>query len=284
MIDVALATDGSALDLSSDDRLLRAALGERGLATAVLPWTRESTDWSNVRLCIARGEPAHPAPELARDQDDWLGRVDEVSQLANSVAAVRWNLHARYLLDLARAGVRTVACEVHPARRPVDLAQACERHGARRVSIGPARRHAGRTAHFTSGSAPAARRALAEHLAAGDVLLTFDPSPGERSRLRSLVYLDGGFSHALVQDPADPSSLDATLPREDEILLARAALAAVPGGACLFARVDLARDAHDRPQLVGLDLADGPLHFAWGEDSAQRLAGAIFARLARGED
>ena len=283
MIDVALATDGSALDLSSDDRLLRAALGERGLVTAVLPWTRESYDWSGVRLCLPRGEPAHPAPELARDQDDWLGRVGEVSQLANPERAVRWNLHARYLLDLERAGVRTVPCEVYPARQPVDLAQACERHGARRISIAPARRHAGRVAHFPSSAATAARRSLAEHLATGDVIVTFDPL-GERSRLRSLVYLDGGFSHALVQDPGDPLSLDAMLPREDEILLARAALAAVPGGSCLFARVDLARDADDRPTLVGLDLADGPLHFAWGEDSAQRLAGAIFARLARGED
>jgi len=50
----------------------------------------------------------------------------------------------------------------------------------------------------------------------------------------------------------------------------------------LYARIDLVRDPNDAPRLSELELIEPGLYFGWGEGSADRLAGAVFARLARG--
>ena len=283
MIDVALASDGVTLDLSADDRLLREALGARGLSTAVLPWTNEAYDWSGVRCCVPRLAGQPPGPETARDYDHWLGRVREQTSLANPLRSMRWNLHARCLVDLAKKGVRSVdaACFAQGAR--LDLGEELARRDARRVAVRPAHRHAGRPVVFPRTRVKTAQRHLDGVLAVGDAALVFDPPedapPGPTGR-RSLVYLGGGFSHAVVHTGEGESGVDAAVPREDEVELARAALALIPGEPC-YARVDLVRDGEDRPLVADLDVVDGPLYFGWGEGAPDRLAGELFARLAR---
>lgn len=280
MIDVALTTDGSALDLTPDDRILRQALEARGLSVAVLPWSRESYDWSTVRLVMPRGLPLRPSPEIARAMDDWLGRAQELSSPVNPIRLTRWAAHARSLGDLASAGIHVASTACFEQGATVDLSEECSSRCATSVVIGPALRHGGLRRQFGVNEMEEAQVELESRLQASDMSLTFDPPLGERGRVRSLVYIEGGFSHAVSAIPGEPSSLDAVLPREDEIGLARSVLEAAPGEA-IYARVDIARDHEDRPCLLEFDVQDGPLHFEWGEDSAHRLAASLFARLAR---
>lgn len=280
MIDVALTTDGSALDLTPDDRILREALEARGLSVSVLPWSLESYDWSTVRLVMPRGLPQRPSPETARAMDDWLGRAQELSSPVNPIRLTRWAAHARSFGDLASAGIHVASTACFEQGASVDLSEECSSRGAASVVAGPALRHGGERRRFGLDEMEEAQVDLDSRLQASEVSLTFDPPLGERGRVRSLVYVEGGFSHAVSAIPGEPSSLDAVLPREDEIALARSVLEAAPGEA-IYARLDIARDHEDRPCLVEFDVQDGPLHFEWGEDSAHRLAGSLFARLAR---
>jgi len=290
MIDVALASCDAYLDLHSDDRILREALHERGLTTTVVSWTDEAYDWSGVRCCLPRNTWDYP--ERPRDFDHWLGRAHELTLLWNPLRTLRWNVHKRYLGDLERAGVPILPAATFSAGAQVDLAAELDRRGWEEVVIKPAIGLSARRSMRTARERIAEGQAhLDQLLATEDALVQpFVESVLSRGEL-SLIYLDGGFSHAVLKRPGQGDwrvqdelggSVEAALPREDEIELACRALETAPGE-LLYARVDLVRDSEDRPRLMELELIEPVLFFGWGEGSAQRLAGAIFARLARGK-
>ncbi|MEE8468379.1 MAG: hypothetical protein V3T22_07990 [Planctomycetota bacterium] len=290
MIDVALASCDAYLDLHPDDRILREALHARGLTTTVVSWTDEAYDWTGVRCCLPRNTWDYP--ERAVDFDHWLGRAHELTQLWNPLRALRWNVHKRYLGDLERAGVATLPTATFSAGAQVDLAAELDRRGWREVVVKPAIGLSARLGmRLSRDEIPSGQAHLDRILAKEDALVQpFARSVESRGEL-SLIYLDGGFSHAVVKRAAPGEwrvqeelggTVEAALPREDEIELACRAMAVAPGE-LLYARVDLVRDGSDQPLLMELELIEPVLFFGWGEGSAERLAGALFARLARGK-
>ena len=115
----------------------------------------------------------------------------------------------------------------------------------------------------------------------------------------SLVFIDGRLSHAIRKravltgpdtgrdrrfEPPGALAPESCRPDARQILTARRALAAVPGGRrrLLYARVDLVADARGRPVVLEVELIEPQLHLARAPAGAQRLAKAIAAR-ARSE-
>jgi hypothetical protein len=80
-----------------------------------------------------------------------------------------------------------------------------------------------------------------------------------------------------VQEQIDPRE-----PTDDQHAVARAVVAAIPGGldAVLYARVDLIPGPGGRPQLLELELAEPSLFLSHSAGASTRLAQAIAARLA----
>ncbi len=294
MIDVALAASDAYLDLSPDDRLLRSALEQRGLSTAVTSWTFEEYDWSEVRCCLPRNTWDYA--ERVDEFRHWIGRVAEQTRLWNPAPILRWNLHKGYLLELERAGLAITPTALVRQGERIDLAQELSERGWGTFVLRPAVGGSAReSVCFARGETLRGQRHLERLLEREDVLLQpFLPSIQTRGEV-SIVYLEGGYSHAVCRRQADsgrvPASeggcLERALPREDEIELATAATAAARARVemeeeLLYARVDILRDARDRPCLSQLELIEPNLYFEWGEGSADRLAGAVFARLMRG--
>ena len=125
-------------------------------------------------------------------------------------------------------------------------------------------------------------------LGAGDALVqAFQPDValGERS----LVFIGGRLSHAVLKTPAagdyrvqERHGGITTTHRASaaEIGVARAALAAVPGEGAelLYARVDLVGHP-DAPLVMELELIEPALFLPFDADSASLLARAIAALL-----
>ncbi len=294
MIDVALAACDAYLDLCPDDRLLRDALADRGLSTQVVTWSHEAYDWTQVRCCLPRNTWDYG--QALRDFDHWLGRAHELTRLWNPVRTLRLAVSRDALLTtLARSGVPTIDGATFAAGRTVDLGRELASRGWEEAVVEPASVRADREAQrVSSGAIQRGQKALEHVLATGDALLSpLAPQARERGIL-SVVYLDGGYSHSVRRHPHEgewqiahdfDGRIEAALPREEDLRVARAALTAVEEvtrDELLYARVDLLRDAQERPRVHELALIEPALYFAWGEDSADRLAGAVFARLARG--
>src|SRR5215472_3475386 len=103
---VYLATSAGHPDLGADDQLLHRALLDAGVPVTVAVWTDPGVDWAAADVCLVRSVwDYHELPEqFAR----WLARVSSVTTVLNQPRLITWNMHKRYLRQLAAAGIPTV--------------------------------------------------------------------------------------------------------------------------------------------------------------------------------
>ena len=135
------------------------------------------------------------------------------------------------------------------------------------------------------GGVPAGQRHLDQLLGERDMLVQrYEPSV-ESYGERSLVWLDGAYTHAIRKSARflgdqEHVSRQAMPIAADERELAERALALAPGP-LLYARVDLVRDPAGQPRLMELELIEPSLFFDQQPGSAHRLATAIAQRLGQ---
>ncbi len=299
--DVALAVDSDHLDLDPDDRPLAAALVERGLRVAVAAWDDGAFDWSAARLVLLRNPWDYfhrPDSFLA-----WAGRVAGVTRLWNPLAAVRWNLHKGYLVELARRGAPVVPTVLLERRAPagdraapatrsdsgdVRLEALFAERGWDRAVLKPAISADSWETRAVGADDPAGGQELLDRLRADrDVLVQPFLGSVETSGERCLVFLDGAFSHAVRKNAltrggrwtGEPEGRPVEAAPE-ELAVARSVLAAAGFDDLLYARVDLVRDDTGRPLLLELELIEPTLFLADHPAGLERLLVALERRLA----
>src|SRR3954451_17174004 len=109
MADIAWVTyveDPADPDPDLDATAAVAALAARGVSADVVAWTDPDVDWSAFTMVLLRSTwdyTLHQARFL-----EWLGHVEQVSNVHNPPSVVRRNVDKRYLADLERAGVPIV--------------------------------------------------------------------------------------------------------------------------------------------------------------------------------
>src|SRR6185295_14425746 len=210
---------------------------------------------------------------------------------------IRWNTDKHYLAALAGAGVPTVPTAfIEPGQ---DSAQAIEvflsLHESREFVVKPAIGSGSRDAqrHLVT-----ARAAIEEHIerlvqagrsALIEPYLNLVDTHGETA----LIYFAGRFSHAIRKGPMlrlgeQPTenlfaaeTITARTPTPQEIHVGEQALRAIPFGTLLYARVDLIRDAADRPCVLELELTEPSVFLVHEAGSAERFARAILDWMAR---
>jgi glutathione synthase/RimK-type ligase-like ATP-grasp enzyme len=291
---VALVSARAARGLDEDMPPLLAAFAAAGVSAEIADWDDARVEWSRFDAALLRS--AWDYTERLSEFLSWVERSAARTMLLNPPAVVRWNSDKHYLLRLARQGVPVVAsrfCEPHEPEAAV-LEEFLTLHPAAEFVVKPAvgagsrdtRRHA-RTA---VADLLAHMRAL---LAAGRSVLLQPYLPSvDAEGETALIYIGGEFSHAIRKGPLLPAAAPATaalfapeqiaprLPAADERALGERALAALPFGELLYARVDLIRDAAGTPCLLELELTEPSLFFASAPASAGHLVAATLRRLA----
>lgn len=254
----------AALPLGSrDDHLLAAALYRQGAQVRFAVWDDPAVDWAATPITVVRSTwDYHLKPTAWRM---WLDYVSLRTQLLNPVPALHWNSEKSYLLDLAARDIPIVPTLLLDHNSASPLA-GCRERGWTDIVVKPAigasahgaRRFAG-AAGVEQACAYAAQ--LLEH---GRVLLQpYEPAV-ERQRERSLVLVEGAFSHAFTK-PAfmtgagQASGLQRHVADDAEIDFARQVLAGAEGNP-LFARVDLL-PCNDGLRLMELELIEPQLAF-----------------------
>jgi glutathione synthase/RimK-type ligase-like ATP-grasp enzyme len=218
----------------------------------------------------------------------WCERVAAATRLLNPPAIVRWNTDKRYLSDLASKGVPVIPAHfLAPGDDPASFPAHAE--FVVKPCIGAGSRDTQRyTAPNRQAAITHAKRLLdaGRHVLVQPYLEAVDTA-GETA----LLFFAGRFSHAIRKGPLlqrdgaataalfAPEAITPRAPSSAEIEVAHRALAAIPGGAPLYARVDLLPSA-DGPQLLELELTEPSLFFDHAPGSAERFVAAIESTLA----
>jgi glutathione synthase/RimK-type ligase-like ATP-grasp enzyme len=283
-MDVALATCRVLPEPDTDEAPALAALRAAGLRAEALAWDDPEADFSAARVTVLRATwnyPEDPQRFLA-----WVERTAAVTEMWNPLAAVRWNLHKSYLLDLERAGVPVVPTWLVRRGEATELAEIVAARGWSEVVIKPAVSNASRLTIRCGPETAAEGESHLRGLAArGDVLVQPYVASVERYGERSLVWIDGEITHAVRKAPRLARGQEAVTgplpiaPAEEEV--ARAALA-VAGGPLLYARIDLAPGLDGTPQVMELELIEPSLFFPYSPAALARFVRATLRRLAVG--
>ncbi len=283
---IALATAIAAFTLDDDLPPLLAALRERGHVADALAWDDPTVSWSRFDLVLLRSTWNYT--ECPAEFLTWCKRVAAQTRLLNPPELVRWNTDKRYLADLASKGVPVIPAYFlapgdDPASFPAHaefVVKPCIGAGSRDTQRYTAPNRAMAIAH--------AKRLLDtdRHVLVQPYLEAVDTA-GETA----LLFFAGHYSHAIRKGPLlqrngaatsalfAPEAITAREPTPAEIAVAQRTLAAIPGGAPLYARVDLLPSASG-PQLLELELTEPSLFFAHAPGSAERFVAAIEAVLA----
>jgi glutathione synthase/RimK-type ligase-like ATP-grasp enzyme len=282
---VALATCAALPGLAADDRRLLAALRALGVPTEPAVWEDPLYDWGGLDLCLIRSawDYAYRRPAFVA----WSWRVAAATTLWNPAPIVEWNTHKRYLVDLAARGVPAVPTVVLAAGSGVRLVDVVRDSGWDEVILKAAVAQTGR--HLLRvGAADRARgqthidRLLPHEDLLAQPFLPAVTGAGETS----LVFIAGGFSHAVRKRPAPGDfrvhddyggSIEPVQPTAAEHAVAEAAIAAAETP-LLYGRVDLVPGPAG-PLVMELELVEPDLFLSHAPGAAERLARAITDRL-----
>ena len=298
MFALALVTYAAAPDLTPDDRLLHAALLERGVRAEPVRWdTRE--DWTRFDGILVRSTWDYfvRMDEFAR----WIDRIDDAGlPVWNPVAMLRWNTDKRYLPELEREGVLTVPTVMvgHGDDRPLAgiLAAAGWHAAVVKPSVSGGAHQTWRTSPADADRDEGRFRELVRAYPGGVMVQPFLDSIVAEGEW-SLVFLDGTFSHAAIKrprvgdfrvqqehggtyEPAMPSP--ALVEDAARVVAAGARCAGIAPGDLVYARVDgvvHGSGASVRLMLMELECVEPSLFFRQDPAAAGRMADAMVARL-----
>jgi hypothetical protein len=281
-----------------DDAALRDLLTARGRSVAIVPWDEPAFDWSSARLALLRStwDYFHRRDEFLA----WAERVATVTALHNPPAVIRWNTHKGYLVELAAKGLPVVATELVKQGSRTDLDRLMNGRQWKKVVIKPAV-SAGSFKTMLAGAPnmAEARAHLASIVEKGDALVQPYMANVEGYGERSLIMIDGVFTHAVRKRPAfgaagagvaeafvpgepllENADVDPAVAAEDEAEAAQRIVEGAGLGNTLYARVDLIRELDGTPVLMELELVEPSLflHHA-GDKGRAVIADAVVKRI-----
>jgi glutathione synthase/RimK-type ligase-like ATP-grasp enzyme len=280
---IILATCRSKPALTSSDALLATELERAGASVVVLPWdTVVPTEDPGV-VCLRSTWDYHRRWAEFRA---WVaGFAGRNGGLWNPAETVLWNADKLYLRDLGAAGIALPLTRwFEPGERP-DVEAVLRNWKLPRAVLKPRISATAFGTYLVS-----AGRALSDDEwkpleASGGVIQAFVPEIELQGEI-SLVYTDGGFSHAVRKRPAGGDfrvqgdfggTVERVAPPRGVLGFGDAVLATV-SRPWLYARVDLVET--DRgPVLVELELIEPDLFLT--PAAAARLAAALLARAGK---
>ncbi|MEU6231910.1 hypothetical protein [Kitasatospora sp. NPDC047058] len=285
---IAVVTSLADADLDPDLPLLVDALRSDGLAAEPVAWDADAPGWERFDLAVVRSTWDYT--ERLGEFLAWADATARVTRLRNPAAVVRWNSDKRYLPELAGRGVPVVPTRIIEPGSPYGEGDFDHADG---VVVKPAVSAGARdTARYEPGRAADAARHARMLLDQGRAVVVQPYLPLVEEGERALVFIGGGFSHAIRKGPVltEPNVIDnlrmphpgvtVHRPTEAELRTAGAALAASTSpGELLYARVDLALDEAREPVVMELELIEPNLFLGHDPQGLDHLVTAVTAEL-----
>jgi hypothetical protein len=280
--DLGIATWSGLPDLAPEDRLLLAELRRLGITAEGAVWDDPSVLWSGFRAVLIRSTwDSHlKRPAFLR----WVARVSRRSRVWNPPEILRANTHKSYLRSLEAAGIPVVPTIWVRAGRRTDLMELVRRRGWTGFIVKPAVSADGYlTERFGPRDGEAARRHLKRVLAHSEAMVQPYLEALESTGERSLVYLDGRYSHAVrrarILDPDGRGTPEPSAPPPPGARELGDRTMGTVGGSTLYGRVDMVQDDRRRWRILELELTEPSLYLDRSAAAPRRFAEAIQRRL-----
>ncbi len=242
-------------------------------------WDDPTFDWAAADVAVIRSTWDY---HLRRDA--FLAWTRRVPRLLNPARVVEWNSHKGYLKELEARAAHTVPTLWIPRGPPPLLPQLLAAHGWTDAVVKPCvSASAHQTVRFSISDWKHAQDMLAMICESGDAMVQPYLMAVETSHERSLIFIDGIFSHAVRREPVLITKRFAatrTAPEDDELWIAENALRGLETGPLLYARVDLIRDERGDVRVMELELIEPLLYLSLCPEAAETFADAIVRRLS----
>lgn len=290
---IALVTAIAAFSLDEDLAPLHDALLRAGMQPTIVAWDDPTVSWSRFDVALLRSPWDYT--ERLDEFLAWAERTSRDTELLNPLDVIRHNTDKHYLAELALKGIAVVPSQfAEPGEDPAAaLSTFLDRFPEAtdfvvKPAVGAGSRDAQR---YSRGQQPAAVAHL-QRLLADRRSVLMQPYLGsvDKDGETALMFFNGRFSHAIRKGPLlqrdegptralfAPEKISARDPGKDELALAQATLAALPGSPLLYTRVDLIRAADGSPCVLELELTEPSLFFGHGEGSADRFVAELQKR------
>lgn len=273
-------------EISASDERVKRALEARGAVVEGRAWNAPEADWGGFDAIVLRSNWDYhfdPAAFLA-----WLDRLERAgARIWNPPALVRWNVTKEYLLELARAGVPTVATVILEDETRGGLEAVMAARGWDRIVMKPV---VGASAHDTRLVSAATLDEAVAALAVGAIRRPVLVQPFiEEIQTRgewSLVFIDALLTHAVLKRPAAGEfrvqprlggTVETPAPADGVRAVARLALDALPMPP-LYARVDGVETATGF-QIMEVEVNEPGLFFPHAPAAADRFAEVLLRRV-----
>jgi hypothetical protein len=277
--DVTLVTCDAQPLLTRSDRALKEELENLGASVRVAIWTDSEVDWGAANLTVIRS--TWDGCARFREFEGWLRRIEAETRLCNPVEKILWNFEKHYLVELDGRGIEIIPTVYFQANSQVSLnpTEIHWRDVVAKPSIG--------------GSSFAVRRfaipdevsLLEDHLnglltRTGALLQRFEATVTTLAE-RSLVFIDGEYSHAVRRVPFNTGDTP-DLPEFDhdaetaEIDFATRVLEVSDSRRLSFARVDILPGPTGL-LLMELELIEPALFLTRKPGAARKLASTLLA-------
>ena len=280
------------MDLDTDGPFLFPALDEASVNYDVVAWDDPRVKWKSYSAVVLRA-----CWDYFRRPDEFREVLDQaalVTRLENPLEVVEWNIDKRYLTELRKAGLPTVATAyVSHLSPPTELGSALAqigRWGSAEVVVKPTiSAGSNDTFRIDAADGSAVSKAVqsivdSDRVAMIQPFLTAVDEEGERGA----VYLNGAFAHSfsrkvtLTPDGQDsailsaPETVDSVELTTSERMVADRVNSWLTSrfAPLLYARVDLL-PSPEGPQIVEVELIEPSLFFEAEPASAQRFALAL---------
>lgn len=279
---VAIASCKQLPEPDLDEPLLLAALAAAGVEATVLAWDDDAAPFAEHDLVVLRS-----TWNYYRNVDafvSWVARTGAATRVVNPPAIVAWNTKKTYLSELADRGVDIVPTEFVLASTKRSLSDILGERGWDEVVIKPVVSAGSfRTERFSRATLPAAQSFLDALVADRDAMVQRWMPSVETYGERSLVWIDGVFTHAIRKTPrfagGDERVSDEVAIAEDERAFAARALSPF-ASQLTYARVDMVRDGDGVLRIMELELIEPSLFLQQSPPALERFVSAL-ARRAR---
>ncbi len=278
----ALITCSRLPTLHPDDELMAPVLKELAIETVTVDWGGPFPKDVDAIWLRTPWDYHRQLPRFL----EWLESTGDIP-MWNSREVVRWNSHKRYVGELYEAGLPVVPTRIYSPSQQLDEAELKNWLNGQPVVVKPAVSAGSyKTARYDGWNASASQHARELH-AEEDVMIQPYLANIESHGERSLIFLDGQYSHAvrrhlpLLEGPEVDYLMQPVEASPAELEAARRILAYLPFPDLLYARVDLIPDNQGNPVLLELELIEPQLFLREHPAGAPVLARAFAHRLQR---